>query len=29
VDWLGLMVQKISGQRIDAFLKQNLFEKLI
>jgi methyl acetate hydrolase len=28
VDWLGLMVQKISGQRIDAFLKQNLFEPL-
>jgi methyl acetate hydrolase len=28
VDWLGLMVEKISGQRIDAFLKQNLFEPL-
>jgi methyl acetate hydrolase len=28
VDWLGLMVEKISGQRIDVFLKQNLFEPL-
>jgi methyl acetate hydrolase len=28
VDWLGLMVEKISGQRIDAFLRQNLFEPL-
>ena len=28
IDWLGLMVEKISGQRIDAFLKQSLFEPL-
>ena len=28
IDWLGLMVEKISGQRIDVFLKQNLFEPL-
>jgi CubicO group peptidase (beta-lactamase class C family) len=28
IDWLGLMVEKISGQRIDAFLKANLFEPL-
>jgi methyl acetate hydrolase len=28
VDWLGLMVEKVSGQRIDAFLKSNLFEPL-
>ncbi|MCC5989124.1 MAG: beta-lactamase family protein [Pararhodobacter sp.] len=28
VDWLGLMVEKISGQRIDSFLKENLFEPL-
>jgi CubicO group peptidase (beta-lactamase class C family) len=28
VDWLGLMVEKISGKRIDAFLKQNVFEPL-
>ena len=28
IDWLGLMVERISGQRIDAFLKANLFEPL-
>lgn len=28
IDWLGLMVEKISGKRIDAFLKENLFEPL-
>lgn len=28
IDWLGLMVEKISGQRIDAFLKKNLLEPL-
>ena len=28
IDWLGLMVEKISGQRIDVFLKQNLFQPL-
>lgn len=28
IDWLGLMVEKISGQRIDAFLKQHLLEPL-
>lgn len=28
IDWLGLMVEKISGQRIDTFLKKNLFEPL-
>ncbi len=28
IDWLGLMVERISGQRIDAFLKENLFEPL-
>lgn len=28
IDWLGLMVEKISGQRIDTFLKQNLFDPL-
>ena len=28
IDWLGLMVEKISGQRIDAFLKANLFDPL-
>jgi methyl acetate hydrolase len=28
IDWLGLMVEKISGQRIDAFLKENLFGPL-
>ena len=28
IDWLGLMVEKISGQRIDAFLKENLFDPL-
>jgi CubicO group peptidase (beta-lactamase class C family) len=28
IDWLGLMVEKISGQRIDAFLKANLFGPL-
>lgn len=28
IDWLGLMVEKISGQRIDAFLKENLFQPL-
>lgn len=28
VDWLGLMVEKISGQRIDAFLKRNVFDPL-
>ena len=28
IDWLGLVVEKVSGQRIDAFLKQNLFGPL-
>lgn len=28
IDWLGLMVEKISGKRIDEFLKENLFEPL-
>jgi len=28
IDWLGLMVEKVSGQRIDAFLKQHLFGPL-
>ena len=28
IDWLGLMVERISGQRIDAFLKLNVFEPL-
>jgi CubicO group peptidase (beta-lactamase class C family) len=28
IDWLGLMAEKISGQRIDVFLKANLFEPL-
>ena len=28
IDWLGLMVEKISGQRIDAFLKANVFDPL-
>ncbi len=28
IDWLGLMVEKISGQRVDVFLKANLFEPL-
>jgi CubicO group peptidase (beta-lactamase class C family) len=28
IDWLGLMVEKLSGQRIDAFLKANLFGPL-
>lgn len=28
IDWLGRMVEAISGQRIDAFLKDNLFEPL-
>lgn len=28
IDWLGLMVERISGQRIDVFLKKNLFEPL-
>jgi len=28
IDWLGLMVEKVSGQRIDAFLKQTVFEPL-
>lgn len=28
IDWLGLMVEKISGQRIDVFLKENLFGPL-
>jgi CubicO group peptidase (beta-lactamase class C family) len=28
IDWLGLMVEKISGQRIDAFLEDNLFGPL-
>jgi methyl acetate hydrolase len=28
IDWLGRMVEVISGQRIDAFLKQNLFGPL-
>ncbi len=27
-DWLGLVVEKVSGQRIDAFLKKNLLEPL-
>lgn len=28
IDWLGQVVEKVSGQRIDAFLKQNLFGPL-
>ncbi len=28
IDWLGLMVEKISGQRIDAFLKDNILGPL-
>lgn len=28
IDWLGLMVEKISGKRIDTFLKENLLEPL-
>lgn len=28
IDWLGKVVEKVSGQRIDAFLKQNLFGPL-
>jgi CubicO group peptidase (beta-lactamase class C family) len=28
IDWLGQMVERISGQRIDAFLKDNLFGPL-
>ena len=28
IDWLGLMVQKISGQRIDGFLKKNILNPL-
>jgi CubicO group peptidase (beta-lactamase class C family) len=28
IDWLGRMVEAISGQRIDAFLKQHLFGPL-
>ena len=28
IDWLGLMVEKISGKRIDEFLKENLLEPL-
>lgn len=28
IDWLGLVVEKVSGTGIDAFLKQHLFEPL-
>jgi methyl acetate hydrolase len=28
IDWLGLMVEKISGKRIDVFLKEELFGPL-
>ena len=28
IDWLGLMVERICGQRIDAFLKESLFGPL-
>jgi CubicO group peptidase (beta-lactamase class C family) len=28
IDWLGLMVEKISGQRIDVFLREELFGPL-
>jgi methyl acetate hydrolase len=28
IDWLGLIVEKISGKRIDAFLKETVFEPL-
>lgn len=28
IDWLGLMVEKISGKRIDAFLKETVFDPL-
>jgi methyl acetate hydrolase len=28
IDWLGLMVERISGKRIDAFLKDDLFGPL-
>jgi methyl acetate hydrolase len=27
-DWLGLVIEKVSGQRIDGFLKKNLLEPL-
>jgi methyl acetate hydrolase len=28
IDWLGLVVEKISGMRIDAFLKKNILDPL-
>lgn len=28
IDWLGLVVQSVSGQRIDTFLRQNLLDPL-
>lgn len=28
IDWLGLMVERISGKRIDVFLKENVFDPL-
>ncbi|HNU10214.1 MAG TPA: serine hydrolase domain-containing protein [Rubrivivax sp.] len=28
IDWLGRVVEKVSGQRIDAFLRQHLFDPL-
>lgn len=28
IDWLGLVVERVSGRRIDAFLKQHLFQPL-
>jgi CubicO group peptidase (beta-lactamase class C family) len=28
IDWLGLMVERVSGRRIDAFLRENLLEPL-